>query len=84
MSRIEIDIKEYQGMKTKIRNLENALNSVSKEAAINKETLEKVNALVADLESETFFGRLFAWKSIIKPFKELFVRNEKIQEEEKV
>lgn len=79
MARIEVDMTEYQGMKTKIRNLENALNSVSKEAAVNKETLEKFKALVADLEEEAFFDRLFRWKSIVEPFKDLIELNGKIQ-----
>jgi hypothetical protein len=33
MSKIEMEPSEYQGMKTKIKNLESAVNSVSKEAA---------------------------------------------------
>ena len=81
MSRIEIPISEYQGMKTKIRNLEDALNSVSKEAAVNKEKLEKLKTLVADLENEAFFDRLFSWKSIIKPFKELLEKDGETQKE---
>jgi uncharacterized protein YigA (DUF484 family) len=79
MARIEIDISEYQGMKSKIRDLENALNSVSQEAATNKEILEKTKALVTDLEEETFFDRLFSWKKVIQPFKELFKLDGKIQ-----
>jgi septal ring factor EnvC (AmiA/AmiB activator) len=71
-ARIELNMKEYQGMNSKIKNLENALNSVSKEAAANKEKLEQVKALVADLENEGFLNRLFGWKAVIRPFKELF------------
>ena len=76
MSRIEIPIEEYQGMKTKIKNLENALNSVSKESAVNKERIENLKVLIADLEGEAFFNRLFRWKSIIEPFKELLKIND--------
>lgn len=83
MSRIEIDITEYQGMKTKIRNLESALNSVSKEAAVNKEYIEQIKALISDLEEEPFLGRLFRWKSVVQPFKELLEKHGKIQEEQK-
>ena len=78
-ARIDLSMKEYQGMNSKIKNLENALNSVSKEAAANKEKLEQVKALVADLENEGFFNRLFGWKKIIEPFKELFKTNGEIQ-----
>ena len=81
MSRIEIPITEYQGMKNKIRNLENALNSVSKEAAVNKEYIEKLKMLVSDLEQEPLVTRLFTWKSVVKPFKELLEKHGKIQKE---
>ena len=80
MSRIEIPISEYQGMKSKIRDLENALNSVSQEAATNKEMIEQAKALVVDLENEPFLIRLFHWKSVIEPFKDLFKLDGKIQE----
>jgi uncharacterized protein YigA (DUF484 family) len=72
MSRIDIDMKEYQGMRDKIKNLESALNSVSTEAAINKELLEKARALVVDLDGEGFLNRLFSWSSVTKPLKDLF------------
>ena len=72
MSRIDIDMKEYQGMRNKIKNLESALNSVSTEAAINKELLEKARALVVDLDGEGFLNRLFSWGSVTKPLKDLF------------
>ena len=75
MSRIEIDMKEYQGMRNKIKSLESALNSVSVEAAENKEIIEKTKALVADLEGEGFFNRLFSWKNVIQPFKDLLEIN---------
>lgn len=73
-ARIEIDVKEYQGMKTKISNLEDALNSVSKDAAAYKEKIEKAKALVEDLDSETFIERLFKWKTLTTPLKELLTK----------
>ena len=76
MSRIDLDIQEYQGMRTKIKNLESALNSVSQEAAVYKEKIEKAKALVEDLEGESFINRLFSWKSITTPLKELFAKKE--------
>ena len=60
MARIEVDLAEYQGMRNKIKSLESALNSVSVEAATNKEIVENVKALVVDLEKEGFLNRLFA------------------------
>lgn len=76
MSRIELELSEYQGMKTKIRNLESALNSVSQEAAINKEKIEQAKALIEDLESESFINRIFKWKTIIVPLRNLFEKKE--------
>jgi len=74
-ARIEITIEEYQGFKSKIKNLESALNSVSQEAALYKEKIEQAKALVEDLDSETFVDRLFKWKSLTKPLRELFAKN---------
>ena len=79
--RIEIEISEYQGMRKKIKDLESALNSVSQEAATNKEIIEQAKALVVDLEEESLFDRLFRWKNVIEPIEKLF--NGKIQEESK-
>ena len=71
MAKIEIDMKEYQGMRDKIESLESALNSVSVEAAANKETIEKVKDLVVDLENEGLLNRLFGWKNVVQPFKNI-------------
>jgi uncharacterized protein YigA (DUF484 family) len=79
--RIEIEISEYQGMRKKIKDLESALNSVSQEAATNKEIIEQAKALVVDLEEESLFDRLFRWKNVIEPIEKLF--NGKIQEASK-
>ena len=79
--RIEVSIEEYQGMRKKIKDLESALNSVSQEAATNKEIIEQAKALVVDLEEESLFDRSFRWKNIIEPIEKLF--NGKIQEESK-
>jgi archaellum component FlaC len=79
--RIEIEISEYQGMRKKIKDLESALNSVSQEAATNKEIIEQAKAIVVDIEEEAFVNRLFRWKSVVKPLNELF--NGKIQEASK-
>lgn len=79
--RIEITIEEYQGMRKKIKDLESALNSVSQEAAMNKEIIEQAKAIVVDLEEESFIDRLFRWKSIVEPINTLF--NGKVQKASK-
>lgn len=72
MARIEISLEEYNGLKNKIKTLENTLGDVSKEASAYKEKLGTIEGLVMDLEDETWVDRLFSWKSILKPFKDLF------------
>lgn len=76
MSRIELELSEYQAMRNKIKNLESGLNSVSQEAASKKEKIEQAKALIEDLESESFFNRLFKWKTITLPLRELFEKQE--------
>lgn len=77
MGRIEIEISEYQGMRKKIKDLESALNSVSKEAAKHKEIIEQAKAIVDDLKVETFISRLFNYKKILEPIDNLLnSRNE--------
>lgn len=76
MSRIEIPMTEYNGLKNKIKQLESALVDVSKEASTYKEKLGILEGLVIDLDSEKLVDRLFSWKSIIKPFKDVFKKND--------
>lgn len=75
MSRIEIPMTEYNGLKNKIKQLESTLVDVSKEASTYKEKLGILEGLVIDLDSEKLVDRLFSWKSIIKPFKDVFKKN---------
>ena len=77
MSRIEIPMKEYNGLKNKIKSLEQTLVDVSKETAIYKEKLSILESLVMDLENEKIFSRIFSWKNIVNPFKEVFTKDGK-------
>ena len=77
MSRIEIPMKEYNGLKNKIKSLEQTLVDVSKEAATYKEKLSILESLVMDLENEKILSRIFSWKNIVNPFKEVFKKDEK-------
>lgn len=77
MSRIEIPMTEYNGLKNKIKQLESTLVDVSKEASTYKEKLGILEGLVIDLDSEKLVDRLFSWKSIVKPFKDVFKKNDK-------
>ena len=76
MSRIEIPMTEYNGLKNKIKQLESTLVDVSKEASTYKEKLGILEGLVIDLDSEKLVDRLFSWKSIIKPFKDVLKKND--------
>lgn len=75
MTRIEIPFAEYNGLKNKIKQLESAIVDVSNEASIYKEKLGVLEGLVMDLEGEKLIDRLFSWKSIIKPLKDVFKKN---------
>lgn len=75
MSRIEIPMTEYNGLKNKIKQLESTLVDVSKEASTYKEKLGILEGLVIDLDNEKLVDRLFNWKSIVKPFKDVFKKN---------
>ena len=79
MSRIEIPMTEYNGLKNKIKQLESTLVDVSKEASTYKEKLGILEGLVIDLDNEKLVDRLFSWKSIVKPFKDVFKKNNKAQ-----
>jgi len=77
MARIEISMEEYNGLKNKIKQLESTLVDVSKEASTYKEKLGILEGLVIDLDNEKLVDRLFSWKSIVKPFKDVFNNNDK-------
>lgn len=80
MARIEIPMKEYNDLKSKIKSLEQTLVDVSKETAIYKEKLSILESLVMDLENEKILSRIFSWKNIVNPFKEVFKKDGKKQE----
>ena len=80
MARIEIPMKEYNGLKNKIKSLEQTLVDVSKETTVYKEKLSILESLVMDLEDEKVLNRIFSWKNIVNSFKEVFKKNEKEQE----
>ena len=77
MARIEISMEEYNSLKNKIKQLESTLVDVSKEASTYKEKLGILEGLVIDLDNEKLVDRLFSWKSIVKPFKDVFNNNDK-------
>ena len=70
-------MEEYNGLKNKIKSLEQTLVDVSKETAVYKEKLSILESLVMDLEDERVLNRIFSWKNIINPFKELLKKDEK-------
>lgn len=79
MARIEIPMTEYNSLKNKIKELESTLADVSKEASVYKEKLAILEALVMDLDDEKLVDRVFTWKNIVKPFKDVFKKNDKTE-----
>lgn len=71
MSKIEISLAEYNGLKDKIKSLEEKLVDMSKEIKIYKNRMDDYNDFIADLEQESLINRVFHWKNIFKPFKEI-------------
>lgn len=66
MARIEISMEEYNAMKQKVRNLEEALVSVNKETLAYKEKYNAMRELVGEIKDAPFFSRIFGWKKIVE------------------
>lgn len=76
MARIEISLSEYNSLKSRIKTLEENIIGISKEASGYKEKLDKVEALVGDMDGIGLFERIFNWKYFVEPLKKLFPENE--------
>lgn len=72
MSRIEISLAEYNGLKDKIKALESTIVDVSEDAAFYKEKYKDAESIVYDLETEGFINRAFGWKKVISPLVQIF------------
>lgn len=66
MSRIEIPMDEYQGMKSRIEELEKDLASKDKEIEILKDKCLTVETQLEDIASLSLVERIFSWGSNIK------------------
>lgn len=72
MSRIEIPLDEYKGMKEKIESLEKALASKNDELTIVKNQKMILLDEIEDFTSLSLYERVFRWKSSIQEiFEEL-------------
>lgn len=80
MARIEISIEEYNAYRNTIDNLEKKVNELNKELQINNKGIEYLKERVEELEEESVYDRIFNWKKIITPLKDVF-KNNKEQEE---
>ena len=65
--RIEIPLEEYNEFQTVKTNLENTINSLSKENAILKEKYETLSSMLLDAKESTISERVFNWEKIWKP-----------------
>ena len=70
MSRIEIPMDEYKGMKERIEELEKTLVSKDKEIEEKKNKCLELENKLDDISSLSLLERVFNWKSIIKPILE--------------
>lgn len=66
MSRIEIPMDEYNGMKERIEELEKTIVSKDKEIQNNKEKCLELENKIDDIVSLSVTERLFNWKTAIK------------------
>lgn len=66
MSRIEIPMEEYKGMKERIESLENTLASKDKEIDEYKKKYILSQTSLEDISELSLFERVFNWKSNIK------------------
>lgn len=75
MARIEIEMSEYQSLKKQIRDLNSALNTISKDASFYKEKYNQLKTIFLDLENEGLYNRIFNWKKIIRTIKNVSTAN---------
>ena len=68
MSRIEIPLKEYQGMKDKIESLEKEIANKNKELEGYKEKYSALKDILENIVETSIFERLFSWNKICKEF----------------
>ena len=70
-SRIEIPLDEYNGLKGKIRKIEDTLVDMSQETSVYKEIIDTLKILIEDLEDESLFNRIFRWANVVAPLKKI-------------
>lgn len=72
MGRIEIPLAEYNSLRNNIVSVNQKLSDLEKEIKLYEAKLATIKDLVADLDDENIYNRLFRWKKIIFPLKNLF------------
>lgn len=65
--RIEIPLEEYNSFQAVKTNLENTINSLSKENAVLKEKYEALSTMLLDVKESTISERVFKWDTLWKP-----------------
>lgn len=70
MGRIEIPLKEYNAMKSKIDEFEKVLNSISSEAAKYKEENEELKSFLEEIHSMSILDRVIYWHKLDNKFNE--------------
>ena len=66
MTRIEMSLYEYEGMKSKIKNLEGYVVALEKKANLYKSKYENLFNLLDEIGDMPILPRIFGWKSVLK------------------
>lgn len=72
MGRIEIPLAEYNSLHNNIESLNQKLSDLEKKIKLYEAKLTTIEDLVMDLNDENIYNRLFRWKKIVSPLKNLF------------
>lgn len=66
MSRIEIPMEEYNGMKEKIESLEKSWADSKKQIEIYNERVNNLQEMLDNVTEASLFDRVFGWKKLLK------------------
>ena len=71
MGRIEISLEEYQGLKSKIKDLEKKYYDTYNKLVSYEKKIKNIKEISEDLYDEPIGDRVFRWKKITEPLKNI-------------
>ena len=66
MSRIEIPMTEYKGMKEKIESLQKSWADSKKQIEVYNERVNNLQEMLDNIAEASLFARVFGWKKLFK------------------